>query len=39
MVLHYGLEIFNFTCPTNSKSIHVWEKAEKSFRIWIKSNK
>ena len=32
MVLHYGLEIFNFTCPTNRKSIHVWEKAEKKFQ-------
>ena len=30
MILHYGLKIFNFTCPTNRKSIHVWEKAEKN---------
>ena len=29
MVLHYGLEIFNFTGPTNRKSIHVWEREEK----------
>ena len=34
MVLHYGLEIFNFTCPTNGKSIHIWEKAEKSLLLY-----
>ena len=33
------LKCMRFTCPTNRKLIHVWEKTEKSFRIWIKSNK
>ena len=29
MVLYYVLEIFNFTCPTNRKSILVWKKQKK----------